>query len=84
MAQKPKHVCDFSLENEQNGIVCGLDEVGRGPLAGPVVAACVYIPPESHDLEFIEYIKDSKKVTDIKTIEETTKILLKELTNEIK
>ena len=61
-----KPVCDFSLENAHDGIVCGLDEVGRGPLAGPVVAACVYIPPESRDLKFIEYIKDSKKLYESK------------------
>ncbi len=36
----------------------GMDEVGRGPLAGPVVAACVMLPPEP----VIEYVDDSKKV----------------------
>lgn len=62
----PDYICDFSLEDQKRGIVCGLDEVGRGPLAGPVVAACVYIPPESRGLEFINHIKDSKKLTDKK------------------
>lgn len=61
-------LCDFSLENKHEGIVCGLDEVGRGPLAGPVVAACVYIPPEMRDLQFINIIKDSKKLSDKKRI----------------
>jgi ribonuclease HII len=32
---------DFSLESQHGGIVAGVDEVGRGPLAGPVVAAAV-------------------------------------------
>lgn len=46
------------------GPVCGLDEVGRGPLAGPVVAACVYIPPERRDLDFVAKITDSKKLSE--------------------
>ncbi len=54
---------DFSIEDEYDGIVCGADEVGRGPLAGPVVAAAVIIPKEKRDLEFIKEIKDSKKLS---------------------
>jgi ribonuclease HII len=54
---------DFTLEQSITGPVCGLDEVGRGPLAGPVVAACVYIPEESYGLAFIAEIKDSKKLS---------------------
>ena len=38
----------------------GMDEVGRGPLAGPVVTACVVLPPEP----LIEYVNDSKKVSE--------------------
>lgn len=37
----------------------GMDEVGRGPLAGPVVAACVILPEEP----LIEYVNDSKKLS---------------------
>ncbi|PID44607.1 MAG: ribonuclease HII [Proteobacteria bacterium] len=40
--------------------VCGTDEVGRGPLAGPVVAACVILPPDRDPSPFI----DSKKTTE--------------------
>ena len=43
-------------------IVCGVDEAGRGPLAGPVCAAAVILPPE---LE-IEGLNDSKKLTEKK------------------
>ena len=39
--------------------IVGVDEVGRGPLAGPVVAAAVHIPPEID----LEGIGDSKKLT---------------------
>ncbi len=45
------------------GPVCGLDEVGRGPLAGPVVAACVHIPESAQDLPFWQEVKDSKKLS---------------------
>ncbi|MFA5720372.1 MAG: ribonuclease HII [Acholeplasmataceae bacterium] len=38
--------------------ICGVDEVGRGPLAGPVVAAAVILKPNSHLL-----LTDSKKLT---------------------
>lgn len=37
----------------------GIDEAGRGPLAGPVVAACVVLPPEP----LIEWVDDSKKLS---------------------
>ena len=40
--------------------IAGMDEVGRGPLAGPVVTACVILPP---DVELL-YLNDSKKVTE--------------------
>lgn len=43
--------------------VCGIDEVGRGPLAGPVLSACVYIKPETSHLDFWQEITDSKKMT---------------------
>lgn len=40
-------------------LVCGVDEVGRGPLAGPVVAAAVILP---HDFGIVE-VNDSKQLT---------------------
>ena len=42
--------------------VCGIDEAGRGPLAGPVVVASVMLPEKS----MIEGINDSKKVSESK------------------
>lgn len=40
--------------------VCGMDEVGRGPLAGPVVTCCIIMPPEP----LIEGVNDSKKLSE--------------------
>tara|TARA_R110001592_G_scaffold16881_8_gene71530 strand:+ start:1650 stop:2252 length:603 start_codon:yes stop_codon:yes gene_type:complete len=59
-------MADFSLEDQYDGVVCGLDEVGRGPLAGPVVAACVVIPRDKRSLDFVAAIADSKKVSPVK------------------
>jgi ribonuclease HII len=42
--------------------VCGIDEAGRGPLAGPVVVGAVILPKAS----FIEGVNDSKKVSEKK------------------
>ena len=54
----------WAIENRhfQNGIltICGVDEAGRGPLAGPVCAAAVILPP---NLE-IPGLTDSKKLSD--------------------
>lgn len=60
---------DFLLELAHDGPVCGIDEVGRGPLAGPVVAACVYVPPNARDLPFWSHINDSKKINKNKRLE---------------
>lgn len=42
-----------------NKFICGVDEAGRGPLAGPVFAAAVILPPDL----IIEGVNDSKKLT---------------------
>ena len=49
----------YEREYEQFGYVCGIDEVGRGPLAGPVVACAVILPKDCDIL----YINDSKKLS---------------------
>ncbi len=43
-------------------VICGVDEAGRGPLAGPVYAAAVILPPECA----IEGLDDSKKISEKK------------------
>lgn len=50
----------YEKEYESHGLVCGIDEVGRGPLAGPVVASAVILPKDCQIL----YINDSKKLTE--------------------
>ena len=51
----------FEKELNSNGItyIAGVDEVGRGPLVGPVVAACVVLPKDY----FLEGLTDSKKLS---------------------
>jgi Ribonuclease HII len=55
---------EFETELYNNGInfIAGIDEVGRGPLVGPVVTAAVILPKDFYD----ERIKDSKKLTEKK------------------
>ena len=45
---------------ESGAVFAGMDEAGRGPLAGNVVAACVIMPPEP----LIEWVDDSKKLSE--------------------
>ena len=49
----------YEKEYESCGYICGIDEVGRGPLAGPVVACAVILPKDCDIL----YINDSKKLS---------------------
>ena len=57
---------DYSIENEYKAqgynIICGIDEAGRGPLAGPVYAAAVILPRDC----VIDGLNDSKKLTEKK------------------
>ena len=57
---------DYSKEQEFNAqgysVICGVDEAGRGPLCGPVVAAACILP----DGLYIEGLNDSKKLTEKK------------------
>jgi ribonuclease HII len=56
--------CSFDIENTHQGLlVCGLDEAGRGPLAGPVTAACVHVPDDVRGMAFWAEVTDSKKLT---------------------
>ena len=52
----------YEREYEALGYVCGIDEVGRGPLAGPVVAGAVILPKDCQIL----YLNDSKQLSEKK------------------
>ena len=58
---------DFSLEMDagaaQGAVIVGIDEVGRGPLAGPVMAAAVHIPLALHTDPLLRDVTDSKKLS---------------------
>ena len=53
---------DRAIRDEGFSCICGIDEAGRGPLAGPVFAAAVILDPE----DCIEGINDSKKLSEKK------------------
>lgn len=50
---------EFERKYSEYEFICGIDEVGRGPLAGPVVAGAVILPKDCDIL----YINDSKKLS---------------------
>ncbi len=60
MKHYDNHEIEIRLNNEGYNLIAGTDEVGRGPLAGPVVAACVIMPKDC----YIEGVTDSKKISE--------------------
>ncbi len=50
---------ESALWQQKDIVLAGMDEVGRGPLAGPVVAACVVLPQEP----VVLFVNDSKKLS---------------------
>jgi len=56
-------MADLEYEKQAGGIVAGIDEVGRGPWAGPVVAAAVIIDPDRLPDALAAVIDDSKKLS---------------------
>ena len=54
----------FEFETRVSGIVAGIDEVGRGPLAGPVVAAAAVIDRARAPASLLKLIDDSKKLSE--------------------
>lgn len=64
---------EFERKYSDCNFICGIDEVGRGPLAGPVVAGAVILPKDCNIL----YINDSKQLSEKKR-EELYDIILKE------
>ena len=55
-----EQMCEYEKEYGVYSYICGIDEAGRGPLAGPVVAGAVILPKDCRIL----YINDSKKLSE--------------------
>ena len=71
--ERIEELCRYEKSFRQYSFICGIDEVGRGPLAGPVLAGAVILPKYSRIL----YINDSKKLSAAKR-EELFEIIKKE------
>ncbi len=68
-----QHELEIYQKNPQIQYICGIDEAGRGPLAGPVVVGAVIMPKES----WIKGVNDSKKIA-----EKKREILFEKITEE--
>lgn len=55
---------DLKIEKQYQGIIAGIDEVGRGPWAGPVVACSLTFLKQNLPLDLKKVINDSKKLTE--------------------
>ena len=51
---------EYERKYEEYSVICGIDEAGRGPLAGPVVAAAAVLPKDA----VILWLNDSKKLSE--------------------
>lgn len=60
--QRVENMLSFEKEYSDYEYICGIDEAGRGPLAGPVVAAAVILPKDARIL----YCNDSKQLSEKK------------------
>lgn len=61
--ERVRGLLQFDRDHAQRGCLVGIDEAGRGPLAGPVVAAAVCLPPELDPVLFA-CLNDSKAVSE--------------------
>ncbi len=68
---RTKEMKRYEREYGEYSYICGIDEVGRGPLAGPVVAGAVILPKDCSLL----YLNDSKKLSEKKREELYTEIM---------
>ena len=60
--QRLEHMKEYERRYAKAGFICGIDEAGRGPLAGPVVAGAVILPKDCD----IWYLNDSKQLSEKK------------------
>ena len=71
--ERVEELCKYEKENARYEYICGIDEVGRGPFAGPVCAAAVILPKDAR----IMYINDSKKLSE-KRREELYEVIMEQ------
>ena len=71
---KLKEVENKLYKEKGLNLIAGIDEAGRGPLAGPVVVACCLMPKDS----MIEGVNDSKKVSEKKRNDSEVKDIKKQ------
>lgn len=71
--QRIEQISIYERKYADYQLICGIDEVGRGPLAGPVVAGAVILPPDCKIL----YINDSKQLSEKKR-EELYEIIMEQ------
>lgn len=72
--ERVKKMYDFDRGFSKGKLLAGVDEVGRGPLAGPIVSAAVILDLNVIDDEMIFYLNDSKKLSEKKR-EKLSKII---------
>ena len=65
VSQAPTLIEEENLRAQGCRLVAGIDEVGRGPLAGPVMAAAAILPPEPRP-SWLPLVRDSKQLTPLK------------------
>ena len=71
--ERIENMCSYEKEYAGYTYICGIDEAGRGPLAGPVVAAAVILPKDARLL----YVNDSKQLSEKKR-EELYDVIMRE------
>ncbi len=59
---RSKEMASYEMQYQDYAYICGIDEVGRGPLAGPVIAGAVILPKDCDIL----YLNDSKQLSEKK------------------
>jgi ribonuclease HII len=59
---RPSFIEEHKLAKQGYRLIAGIDEVGRGPLAGPVMAAAVILPP-GIETDWLHLVRDSKQLT---------------------
>ena len=62
MGAPPTFAVERALWGRGLNLIAGVDEVGRGPLAGPVAAGAVILPPDA-SFSWLPYVRDSKQLT---------------------